>query len=56
MTRDEHSFPEPEAFRPERYMPSSGIGVENKLMESQDTNIWDGEGNPNAIVFGFGRR
>lgn len=50
MARDEHIFPEPERFRPERH--------EGKLdsKNGTNTNVGGGEDDPSTIVFGFGRR
>ena len=43
--RDEKIFPEPEEFRPERY-----------LSQSSDKQKVVDEANPARIVFGFGKR
>ena len=45
MMRDEKIFPEPEEFRPERYL--------HHISDKQ--NVPD-EANPARIVFGFGKR
>lgn len=48
--RDEKFFPEPEEFRPERYLPSS-----SESTHSEEQKVPD-DANPAKIVFGFGKR
>ena len=48
MARDKQSFPEPEAFRPERYQASSLEGSKYSQNGSKD--------DPSTFIFGFGRR
>ena len=43
MSRDTRYYPEPEEFRPERYLTSDGRLREDVLL-------------PSSFVFGFGRR
>ena len=49
--RNEKHFPEPEEFRPERHLQSSGA----EYADSKDQKVSD-EANPAKIVFGFGKR
>ena len=47
---DETIFPEPEVFRPERYIPQTLDSTNLKVQEIPD------EVNPAKLVFGFGKR
>ena len=56
MMRDEKSFPDPEAFIPERHMANvmADLSIHSEA-STEDVSI-SKDDDPSSIMFGFGRR